>query len=158
MKTFPVLLFIAALSPAAILLPGCAKSDNVTSSAQNTKAAVQDLAASVKETAADSWESIKDYTHEKREDFAASLDRMAAKHDDDISALNAKLTGLPDGAAKQRDRANKEFKDARAHLKAQLAELRVATADTWSDAKGKVSQAWQHMQSAYENLKASPTS
>lgn len=158
MKSYPALLFIAALSLAAILLPGCAKRDQSTSSAQNTKAAVKDLAAAVKETAVDSWESIKDYTHDKRDDFAASLERMAAKHDDSISTMNAKLTGLPDAAAKQRDRASKEFKDARAHLKAQLAELRAATADTWSDAKEKVAQAWQHVQSAYEKVESSPTS
>jgi hypothetical protein len=157
MKTTRCLLLLAALSPAAILLPSCAKSD-VQEAAQSTKAEAKDLAAAVKDTAADSWDSIKDYTFEKRSDFAASLDRLSEKYDAEIGKMNAKLTGLPDATAKERDHASKEFTEARASLKSHLADLRNASADSWADAKAKTGESWQRLQAAYAKLKASPTS
>ncbi len=158
MKTIPSLLLIAALSPAAILLSSCAKNDNVQQAAESTKTAAKDIATAVKDTASDSWDSFKDYTYEKRTDFVASLDHMAEKCDADIAAMNTKLSGLPDTAAKERDHAVKEFNEARAELKTQLANLRTGTADTWADAKEKVAQAWKHVQASYEKVKASSRS
>jgi hypothetical protein len=158
MKTTHSLLLIAALSPAVILLSSCSKTGSVQQDAQDTKAAAKDIVADVKDAASDSWDSIKEYTYEKRDDFAASLDRMAAKHDGAIQAMNAKLTGLPEAAAKERDSAVKEFNEAHAQLKSQLADLRKSTADTWTDAKEKVAATWQRMQAAYDKVKSSPTS
>jgi outer membrane murein-binding lipoprotein Lpp len=158
MKTTVSLLLIAALSPAIMLLASCTKTNKVDQAVQSTKAAVKELAADVKAAVSDSWDSIKDYTYEKREDFAASLDRMADKRDAEIKEMNAKLTGLPDAAAKERDRAVKEYNEARAYLKSKLAELRTGTADTWADAKEKATEAWKRTQAAYEKVKASPTS
>lgn len=158
MKTTVSLLLMAALSPAIMLQSSCAKTDNPDQAVQSTKAAAKDLAADVKTAVSDSWDTIKDYTYEKRDDFAASLDRLAEKRDAEIKELNAKVTGLPDTAAKQRDSAVKEFNEARSYLKSQLADLRTGTPDTWADAKEKVSQAWKRTQAAYEKVKASPTS
>jgi hypothetical protein len=158
MKINHSLLLIAALSPAANLLSGCAKTDGVQQVARDTKTAAKDIVADVKAAAVDSWDSIKDYTYDKRNDFAASLDRMAAKHDADIREMNAKVKGLPETAAKERDRALKEFNEAHIYLKSQLTELRNGTADTWDNAKKKVAESWEHVQAAYEKVKASPTS
>jgi hypothetical protein len=144
MKTISSLLLLAVLSPAAFLTSSCAKSDST--------------ADKVQATATDSWDSIKDYTYEKRADFAAGLDRMEASSDAEISALNAKMKGLPDAAAKTRDSANKEFTDASAQLKTSLADVRASTADTWAAAKDKAAQGWQRVHAAYDALKASPTS
>ena len=157
MKTTNSLLLIAALSPAAILLSSCAKTDSVQQTAQDAKAAAKEMVADVKTAASDSWDSIKEYTYDKRDDFAASLDRMAAKHDGSIQAMNAKLKGLPDAAAKERDSAVKEFNEARAELKSQLVDLNKCTADTWADAKEKAAKSWQRVQAAYEKVKASST-
>ena len=158
MKNTHTLLLIAGLSPATLLLPGCSKPAGTQPAAQNTMAAAKDLAADVKGAAVDSWDRIKDYTYEKREDFAATLDRMAEKTDADIRAMNAKFTGLPDAAAKERDHAIKEAKEARATLASQLVFLRTSTAETWASAKVQADQAWRHLQDAYNKLKASPTS
>ena len=158
MKITHSLLLVAALSPAGLLLSSCAKTEEAQSVAQSTKTAVKELATDVKATVSDSWDSIKEYTYEKRTDFAAALDRMAEKRDAEIQAMNAKVTGLPDAAAKDRDKAVKEFNEARSYLKSQLADLRTGTADTWADAKEKVSQAWLRLQAAYDKVKASPTS
>jgi len=158
MKTTRSLLLIVALSSATILATGCAKSDSVQAVAQSTPAAVKEAAADVKTAVSDSWDTVKDYTYDKRADFAAALDRMAENRDAEIQAMNAKLTGLPDAAAKDRDQAVKEFNEARSYLKSQLTDLRTGTADTWVDAKEKVAQSWQRMQAAYDKVKASPAS
>lgn len=153
MKTIPSLLLLTALCPAALLLSSCNKSGSVQQTTDSVKAGAKEVAADVKEAVTDSWDSIKDYTYEKREDFAASLDRMATKRDADIQALNAKMTGLPDDAAKARDSAVKEFNEARAELKSQLADLRSATAETWASAKEKATHTWQRMQAAADKIK-----
>jgi len=158
MKPSHFLLFTAALIPALIPLSGCGRSESDQDATQSTKAAAKELVADVKTTASDSWDSIKDYTYEKRADFAAGLERLATKRDAEIQEMNAKVTGLPDTAAKERDRAVKEFNEARSYLKSQLTDLRTGSADTWADAKEKITQAWQKVQAAYDKVKASPTS
>ncbi|MDP2136555.1 MAG: hypothetical protein Q8J74_01755 [Candidatus Didemnitutus sp.] len=158
MKTLRPFLLLAALSPAALLLTSCSKNDPAPTVVQKTQNAAKEMAVDVKSAAVDSWDSIKDYTYEKRADFAAMLDRLAVKHDTEIKAMNAKLEGLTDAAAKNRDLAAKEFKEARASLSADLAELNAATADTWDAAKKKVADSWQRTQAAFEKLKASASS
>lgn len=158
MKNLRSILLLAALSPAVIFSFGCAKKDSVKTVVADTKAAAKELASDVKDVAVDSWDAVKDYTFEKRADFSASLDRMAAKHDAEVAEANAKVKGLPDDAAKARDSANKEFASARASLKVAISELGSATADTWDAAKAKAVEAWHRTQAAYAKLKASATS
>ena len=158
MKTIHSLPFFAALSAAAILLSGCAKTDTVQSVAQDTAATAKDVAADVKTAAVDSWDSLKGYTYEKREDFAAGLDRMSDKKDAELRAMNARLAGLPDETAKARDHAVKDYNEARASLKTHLAEVRASSADTWADAKEKTNQAWQRVQATYDKVTSSSKS
>ena len=157
-KTIHSLPFLAALSAAAILLPGCAKTDTVQSVADNTAATAKDVGADIKTTTVDAWDNIKDYTYEKREDFATGVDRMSDKKDTDLRAMNAKFAGLPDETAKARDRAVKDYNEARAGLKTDLAELRASSVDTWAAAKEKTNQAWQRVQATYDKVTASSKS
>lgn len=149
-----LLLLFTAMSAGALTLSSCSKTDDTTQTIQNTKADAKKIAADVKATVSESWDNIKDYTFEKRSDFVAALNRMADNIDGKIREMNAKLKGLPDDGAKDRDRAMKELNDARADLKSRLADLDNATADTWADAKEKVAQAWKRVQTAYDNVKA----
>lgn len=151
-KTTPFLL--AFLGCAAGLLPACNKDDR-TEAVENTKAAAKDAAVAVKDTAVDTWDSIKDYTYEKRVDFADHLDRMAAKRDTEVAALNAKAVHMSDEAAIAREKAKQDYADARAYLQTQTDHLRTVTSDTWDDAKEKTSEAWKRVQAAYEKLKNS---
>ena len=161
MKTTHFLLLVTALSPVAFLTPSCAKSDSGQPVAPGATAAARDAAADAKTAAtpADSWDSIKDYAYEKREAFAAALERMAGKLDGEVRELAAKVAGQTETeSTKARNVAVKEFNDAVIYLKSQLADLRTGTADTWDSAKGKVVQAWEKVQATYDQVKASPTS
>ena len=157
MKTTHASLLVAILTPAALVLSSCGKVDAVPEAAQAAPVAGKEVAVEGKVAAVDSWNRIKDYPYEKRDEFADGLDRLAAKRDVEIRDLNAKAAGLPEAAAHERDRAVKEFTDAQSYLKSQLNDLRTGTPDTWNDAKGKVVRAWQHVQAAYEKVKAKPT-
>jgi hypothetical protein len=143
MKTTSSLLLLAVLSPAALFTTGCTKSASTASDSSTT------VASNVQAAASDSWDGIKDYTYEKREDFAAGLDRLAAASDTKISALSADAT-------KGRESAVNEFHDANAQLKLQLTALRASTANTWTDAKAKADAGWQRVKAAYDALMAKP--
>ncbi len=142
MKSTKLLLLLAVgFSPAALLVSGCSKSDDTSATAANVKADAKDTVADVKATAVDSWDSVKDYTFEKRAEFSASFDRMTAKLDEKASAAKAKASGAPDAASK-------EYDEARAELKTKLSDLGNATADTWADAKAKVAESWKRVKAA----------
>ncbi len=159
MKTSHFLLLLAAvMSPAAILTTGCSKADNTSANVEKVKNDAKEIAADVKAAAADSWDSIKDFTYEKRAEFSASIDRMSGQLDDKTREFRAKVAGAPDAASKDRESAIKEYDEARADLKSKLTDLGNATADTWADAKEKVAQAWKRVQAAYDKVKANAAS
>src|SRR5665213_1723346 len=93
MKTSRFFLLLAAvMSPAALMISGCSKSDTASSPADQVKAGASDVADKV----SDSWDSIKDYTYDRRVEFTASIDRMTARFDDKTRELKTKMVGPPD--------------------------------------------------------------
>ncbi|MGA2018238.1 MAG: hypothetical protein ABSH26_14925 [Opitutaceae bacterium] len=149
-----LLLLAAAMSPAALLICGCSKSDNASANAEKVKNDAKEIAADVKAAASDTWDSIKGFTYDRRSDFSVSIDRMSAQLDEKTREFRTKVAGASDAASKDRESAIKEYDEARADLKSRLSELGNATADTWADAKEKVAQAWKRVQGAYDKLKA----
>jgi outer membrane murein-binding lipoprotein Lpp len=137
MKTSRIVLLLAAgLSPLALLVSGCSKTDSSSTAVETVKADSKAVAADVKASVIDTWDSVKDYTYEKRADFSADMDRMAGRLDDKTSELKAKFASLP------------------ADLKSKLSDLSKATADTWADSKASVAESWKRLRAAYEKVKA----
>jgi len=129
-------LALSILSPAALVLcGGCSKStnDKVADAVQDTTTAVKSAAIDVKDDAVATWNSIKDYTFDKRSEFSTSIKGSVQKMDDKVSDLQA-------------------YDDARAELKVKLTDLGNATEATWADAKAGVSKAWDKVESAYADL------
>jgi hypothetical protein len=151
MKTPATLLLILAslVSGLVLGLTGCSKSANSTASTnlQDAKTAVTDAAIDVKNAAVDGWESLKDYTYDKRVEFSASMDRMQKNMDEKIATEKAQA---PSTLTADKQAAIKDYDDAKADLKARLTELGNATADTWADAKAKVAAAWQRVKADYD--------
>ncbi len=150
MKSSRTLLYLlSAIGPTLLIGTGCSKSDTSSASTavQDAKTAVTNAAVDVKNAAVDTWDNIRDYTYDKRVDFSASIDRMDKKMDDKIAEEKAQA---PDTLSKDKQAAIKDYDDARADLKAKLADLGNATADTWADAKAKVSEAWQRVKADYD--------
>ena len=131
---------------------GCSKSESSKAQevAQDIKTTAKDVAADVKTAAIDTWDSIKDFTFDRRSDFSASIDRMAKGLDAKVADLKAKASTVPDAAAKDREAAIKEYDEARADLRARLTDLGNATADGWAEAKAKVAASWEKVEAAYK--------
>jgi PBP1b-binding outer membrane lipoprotein LpoB len=156
MKTYRyLLLFTAAVSPAALFLTGCSKTDNSSSTMDKVQADAKAVTSDVKTAAVDSWDAIKDFTYERRSDFSTGIDRMAKQLDDRTRELKDKMAGAPDSGSKDRATAIKDYDEARADLNSKLSDLAKATTDTWADAKDKVVQAWDRVKAAFEKVKAS---
>jgi hypothetical protein len=149
-NTRSFLFLIAAFGPAVLVgSGGCSKSDNsgAAAAAQDAKTAITNAAIDVKNAAVDSWDSVRDYTYDKRVDFSASIERMDQRMDDKIAAEKAQA---PDTISADKKAAIKDYDDARADLKARLADLGNATSDTWADAKAKVAEAWRRVKADYD--------
>ena len=146
-----LLLALAALSPAILVFTGgCSKSTDtkVSDAVQDTTTAVKGVAIDIKDDAVATWNSIKDYTFDKRSEFSASIKGSVQKMDDKVTDLKAKAsTDSPEKA-----KALQAYDDARAELKVKLTDLGNATEATWADAKAGVNKAWDKVESAYADL------
>jgi hypothetical protein len=144
-------LALSILSPAALVLcGGCSKStnDKVADAVQDTTTAVKAVAIDVKDDAVATWNSIKDYTFDKRAEFSTSIKASVQKMDDKVADMKAKAsTDSP-----EKTKALKAYDDARDELKVKLTDLGNATEATWADAKAGVSKAWDKVESAYADL------
>jgi hypothetical protein len=145
-----LLLLIATIGPALLVgSAGCSKSDTSSASGavQDAKTAVTNAAVDVKNATVDTWDSVRDYTYDKKAEFSASFDRTDKSMDDKIAEEKAQA---PDTLSKDKQAAIKDYDDARADLKARLADLSNATADTWADSKAKVADAWHRVKADYD--------
>jgi hypothetical protein len=145
-----LLFLLASLGPAIVLgSAGCSKSDTSTASSnmQDAKDSVKSAAIDVKNAAVSGWDSLKDYTYDKRVEFSASMDKMDKSMDDKIAEEKAQA---PSTLSADKQAAIKDYDDAREDLKARLTELGNATSDTWADAKAKVAAAWQRVKADYD--------
>lgn len=155
-------LLTAALGLAVLTATGCAEKDK-TASTTTTPAAsppstMHDAIAATDALAASTWASIKDATYDGRTLFVAGVANMEAELDNQITALTQKRAALASSTDTTNwDLAMKELETARVALKSSGAELSKATADTWSQAKDKVNQAWIRTQDAVAKVKASTT-
>lgn len=86
----------------------------------------------------ETWENIKDYSYDKRAEFAAKTNDYAAQLDRDLQ--NAKGD------------SSKRLAEARDDLRSAATEISNATADTWAATKERVGRAWQKVQSAAQNV------
>ena len=146
-----LLLALAALSPAIVVFTGgCSKSTDtkVSDAVQDTTTAVKGVAIDIKDDAVATWNRIKDVTYDKRSDFTTGINNATQKMDDKVAELKTKFT--PE--TPERAKAQKDYDEARAELKAKLTDLGNATADTWADAKAQVSKAWDKVEASYDNL------
>jgi hypothetical protein len=149
-KSKSLLFLLAALAPAiAIVGSGCSKSENsaASSNLQDAKTSVTNAAVDVKNAAVDSWNSLKDYTYDKRAEFSASMDRMQKSMDDKIAEEKAQA---PNTLSADKQAAISDYYDAKANLKDRLNDLGNATSSTWEEAKAKVAAAWQRLQADYD--------
>jgi hypothetical protein len=175
MKTPRALVFSAAtLGLAALLSSGCSRDASVPTAAAPSPTAVPVApVAPVVKTVGEgpiagrsvaaqdlaSWEAIKDFTFDQRSQFLAGTALLQSQLAGQVAELNAhRATMAASSDTKDWDFAMKEMNDSQSYLKSMIDEASHATAETWSQEKDKVDQAWQRAQAAFDKVKVTSTS
>jgi hypothetical protein len=139
-----------ALAGAVLTLaafPACTKQEQ-----EKAGESVRNAYDKSKAAVARSWERVKDFTFDKRDDFSASAKALAAQMDVQVSEVRANFSEAK--ASASRKAAMEELKRAEADFKDKLKALGNATADTWDSAKQNVILAWDRLQAAYYKARA----
>ena len=157
MKKFSPPLLILSLLASALAITSAPAKDRSHRPLLIAKFADTPAVADALASTADAWVNIQYYPYEKRADFTAVFNRMVAKFDDDIRALNAKRATMTNDA-KEWDFAMKELNNARADIQSKMTDLSKAKAETWAEARDRVGVAWDRAQTAYRSVTASTTS
>jgi len=145
---------LLSLGLAAVVATGCSdrKKNDVQMTADKAMQNTSNAMTSVKTATVDAWRDIKDYTHDKRDDFSASAKAMSAKLDAEMSEMRSNYSEAK--ASASRKAAMAELKDRRADYDDKMSALGRATADTWDSAKRDVIAAWDRLQASYQKAKA----
>jgi hypothetical protein len=130
-----------------IILSGCTKEEQAKVGS-SVKSAYEDSRAAM----AKAWDSVKDYTFDKRDEFNARTNAITAEMDVQISEMRANFADAI--ASASRKAAMEELKNAEADYKDKLRALASATADTWESAKNNLILAWNRLQAAYYKARA----
>jgi hypothetical protein len=85
-------------------------------------------------SAPDSWDALKGYSYEQRNDFASKANEYANRLDTSLTTAK--------GAAAAR------ITEARDALRTAASEANHATAETWDATKDRIGRAWQQADSA----------
>ena len=136
-----------AILGAALLLCGCTKNRSMSgnSAATNPPASTTSAANTGSMATTNNnnpsldatWQEIKGYSYDQRDQFKAKLNDMA----DQISTEASNAKG----------KAANQLSDARDNLRSAIAQVDQATSDTWQATKNQVGQAVQKAESAYQN-------
>lgn len=130
-----------AILGAALLLCGCTKNRDMsgTSTASTTPpaSAASSATAMNNDSLNTTWQQIKDYSFDQRDQFKAKLNTIA----DQINSEAANAKG----------QAGTQLADARDNLRSAISQVDQATSDTWQATKDQIAQAVQKAESAYRN-------
>ena len=140
-------LVIAAGLLGAGALSSCSKSNR-----QKVSDSVADAYDNSKAAMANAWDRVKDYTFDKRDEFAAHARAMSSKLEAQVSELRAHYAD--EKASASRKAAMEELRNSEANYKAKVDALGDATAATWDSAKQDVVHAWDRLKAAYDKARA----
>lgn len=160
MKINASALLLTCLGSVAVILAGCNQGEAAAASI-NSKAAAKEVADEIKTGAVDSWKAIKDYSYDKRLEFAAGLDRLATQRDAELTVMNKQLNeqaALPEATAMKREKAVADYRAARDALTPLLDQLRDSTAEGWDNTKARATDAMQDLETAFHQIQSSSVS
>ncbi len=132
---------IAAVACTSFLV-GCTKQEQ-----HNATAAVKDTYQDSKAAMARTWDNVKGYSFDKKNDFTASAKSATEQMDAQVSQLRANYSEAK--ATASRKAAMEELKRDEADYKQKLNALGNATSATWDAAKNNVILAFDKMQASY---------
>ncbi|HTL69363.1 MAG TPA: hypothetical protein VL200_16985 [Lacunisphaera sp.] len=149
MKTSSVRDFSIGLTMAAVLTfsNACSRRDR-DAAADQAKDGYDKSVAALDST----WEKVKDYTYEKRDQFVSEWNSANAQAEAKIHDLQANYADAKASASHRE--AMEELKRDDADYQAALKSLGSASANEWDAAKEKTISAWHKLQAAYDRARA----
>ena len=100
--------------------------------------------------AADTWDNVKSYTVEKKDEALAYGKKLVRETDREIEALERKASKSSGEAKAQFQRDVKELKAKRKEASKKLDEMGKATAGAWDEAKNGFADAYKDLQDSYD--------
>src|SRR6185503_11920775 len=100
--------------------------------------------------AADTWDNIKSYTVEKKNEAVAYGRKLVRQTDREIRDLDRKASRASGEAKAQLKSDMQELKAKRKQASAKLDEMGKATAGAWDEAKNGFADAYKDLQTSYE--------
>jgi hypothetical protein len=153
MKSHPSILLLAAVACCLVLTA------TATTAAPGRTPIAASPSADDTADASDPWSTIKRYTYDERELFAAGAQELATRVDAQVAELEARRAEMnaSNTRTKEWDFAMEEMKRARTNLISTSHDTTKATRDNWDQLKDQVGLAWVRTQDAYTKVKASTT-
>ena len=109
----------------------------------------------VEKKTADTWESVKDYTHAKKDEAVAYASKLMKQTDAQIKQLQAKASKASGDAKAEYNRQIAALKDKQFDAGKKLREMRDATAASWDTAKTGFADAYRDLRDTYKRLRES---
>ena len=100
--------------------------------------------------AADTWEDVKSYTVEKKDDAVAYGKKLVRQTDREIKDLDRKASKASDEAKAQFQSDMKELKAKRKQAAKKLDEMSKASSGAWDDAKNGFADAYKDLHDSYD--------
>jgi predicted translin family RNA/ssDNA-binding protein len=99
--------------------------------------------------AADTWDNVKSYTVEKKDEAVAYGRKLVRQSDREIKQLERKASKASGEAKAQFQSDVKELKAKRAEASKKLDEMGKASSSAWDEAKNGFADAYQDLQDSY---------
>lgn len=113
-------------------------------------AALAQTAKDVEKKTAETWESVKDYTHAKKDEAVAYGKQLMKETDDQITQLQAKASRATGDAKAEYNRQIKALKEKQAEAGKKLTAMGKATSASWDAAKEGFADAYRDLHRAYD--------
>ena len=108
----------------------------------------------VKDKTAEAWETLKGYTHARKNEAVAYGKKLISQTDAEIKQLQAKASKASGDARAEYNKQVKALKAKQTEASKQLKAMGKATAASWDSAKQGFHEAYQDLQHAYERAAA----
>jgi len=118
-------------------------------------AALAQAAKAPEKKTADTWESVKDYTHAKKDEAVAYASKLMKQTDAQIKQLQAKASKATGDAKAEYNKQIAALKDKQFDAGKKLREMRDATAASWETAKVGFADAYRDLRETYKRLRES---
>jgi len=131
------------------IIPGILAGVTALWLAQPVTAAEQTTAADVSKQTSETWNTIKAYSVDKKNDAVAYGKQLMKDTDARIAQLEAKASKASGEAKAKYEKELKELKVTRANAAAKLDKMEKETGSAWNDSKQGFADAYRDLQNAY---------